>query len=178
MLLFDNPNKDFKYSQVFTYFDLVHGLDNNTTGDKIYSFEINQNSPEYTQDRNKINPAIFDKTTPISTHTFDIKILDNLINLKNINSNKSKTFSQKMNWTSPEENELNLPIFSFNLKEINGSRMPVLLDKLYDLSSQYTFIVYKINDHTQYVIETNQLSKIKKKYFITTDIKSIKKYIC
>lgn len=177
MLLFDNPNKEFKYSQVFTYFNLVHGLDNNT-GDKIYSFEISPDMLEYTQDTNKINPAIFDKLTHVSTHTFDIKILDNLINLKNINSNKQKTFSQKMIWTSPDKNELDLPIFSFSLKEINNNRMPVLLDKLYDLSSQYTFIVYKINDHTQYIIETNQLSKIKKKYFITTDIKSIKKYIC
>ena len=159
-----NFNKDFKFYQVFVNYDIVYELD----GNKIYSFGINNNSnlPD------NLVKEIFTKEIV----NFNVKIFDNLIMWINTKSNCINTFSNKMTFIEPSENILNLPIFSFNYKEVSKNRMPVLIDKLYDLVSEYSFEIYKITDSTQFVIETEITTGIKKKYFLTKNLESVKKY--
>jgi hypothetical protein len=191
MLWLYNSNKEFKFYQVFTCYnivpdtDIVTGTDIATdndstynTNNKIYSFEINPGTEDYEYNLNKIiQHKSLNNNQTHETFTFDVKVFDNLIDWTNIVTNKQQTFSTKMTFISPEENKLGLPVFSFNYKEINKNRMPILINKTYDLSSQYTFVVYKINEHTQFIIETETKTGIKKKYFITNDLESIKKYV-
>jgi len=188
MLWLYNPNKEFKFYQIFTYFDLVY--DNNSpTSNKIYSFETNScdegdegeegevnSSAKCETNLDKINFKLFDEKTA-ETFIFDVRILDNIIAWIDIKTNKQYTFSMKMSFNDLSENELGLPIFSFDYKKINKNRMPTLINKIYDLSSQFKFTIYNINTDTQFIIETCLDTGIKKKYFITNDIKSIKKYL-
>jgi hypothetical protein len=184
MLWLHNSNKEFKFYQVFTCYDIVHDgnivlNDNSTynTNNIIYSFEINPGTDDYMYDFNGIiQHKSFGNNQTHETFTFDVKVFDNIMNWTNTMTNKQQTFSTKMTFINPEEHKLGLPVFCFNYKEINKNRMPILINKTYDLSSQYTFVVYKINEHTQFIIETETKTKIKKKYFITNDLESIKKY--
>lgn len=172
MLWLYNTNKEFRFYQIFTDFNIVY---NDSSNNEIYSFELNTNNNQF-----EINSKLFNDITP-NIFTFDVKILDNIITWINTETKEENTFSMKMNFTdlkeNENENELDLPFFSFVYKKINKNRMPILINKIYDLCSQYKFIIYNINADTQFIIETCLENGIKKKYFITNNIKSIKKYL-
>jgi hypothetical protein len=175
MLLLNNHNKEFKFYQIFTHFRLVYN-DTNLINNKIYSFEINP-TDEYEIDLDKIDLKLFIDKPPDETLIFDVKILDNIITWTNLSTDNQYTFSMKMSFSEPIDNEYNLPIFSFDYKKISKNRMPTLINQTYNLSSQFKFIIYNISSDTQFIIEICLDTGIKKNYFVSNDVKSIKQYL-
>ena len=172
MLWINNTNNEVKFHQVFTDFDIVHTSNNN----KIYLFHVDLNTNGYNFDLHHINTMeLTQKQKEPQLYIFDIKLLDNIISFTNIKTNLQYTFSSKMLFVDPNENSYNLPFFTFTYKKVNKNRMPVLIDNLYDLSTQSKFIIYEINDNLQYIVEI--VNNMKKKYFITTDLHLIKKFL-
>lgn len=162
-------NKDimfYDFFQVFVNSNIIYSCDNNT----IYSLETSET------DKN-VKTETFEENK-YDNYSFDIKIIDQLISYTNINNpNEQIVFTSKMNFIELSNNKLNLPIFNFTYKKVNKNRMPNLIDSNYNFSSTLEFKIYKISDKVQFIVETNPTTKAIKKYFITTDLNLIKKYI-
>lgn len=157
------------FFQVFVDSNTVFKENNNT----IYSLE----STDKHDLQNNVKINNFDKIK-YDNYSFDIRIMDQLISYTySNNSNEIIVFTSKMNFIEPSDNKFNLPIFNFTYKKVNNNRMPNLIDSNYNFSSTLEFKIYKISDKVQFIVETNPNTKTIKKYFITTDLNYIKKYI-
>ena len=157
------------FFQVFVDSITVFNENNNT----IYSLE----STDKYDLQNNVKIKNFDKIK-YDNYSFDIRIMDQLISYTySNNSNEKIVFTSKMNFIKPSDNKFNLPIFNFTYKKVNNNRMPNLIESNYNFSSTLEFKIYKISDKVQFVVETNPNTKTIKKYFITTDLNYIKKYI-
>ena len=82
-----------------------------------------------------------------------------------------------MNFINPIENDYNLPIFNFNYKSVNKTRMPNLIKSNYNVYVILNFTIYKPNDNIQFIIETNPETNIKKKYIITNNLKNLDNFL-
>jgi len=161
-------NTNFDFYQVFVDSKIVYNQDNNI----IYSFEVDKNDPN----------IIFNKSLDLNKIKckdicFDIKIKDQIISYTNDKTNEKSVFSSKMNFIEQSDNKYKLPIFFFSYKKVNKNRMPNLTNTNYNLSTKLFFKIYKINDNIQYIIETNPLTNIQKKYWITTELNLLNNYL-
>lgn len=176
MLWLFNNQKNYTFYQIFNDFKLV-----NIESNHIYSFDSSENVDlEDSKQKNIIKEFL--NSNDISQYTnikisYQIKILDQLIQYYNIQTDKTIVFSHKTNFINPENNHFNLPIFKSEYKLVNNTRMPNLIELNYNVQTQLDFIIYKINENILLVIETNPITNLQKKYFITTDLDFCKKFI-
>ncbi len=166
--LFDNDNninKKYEFYQIFTDYELIYNKN-----DYIYSFDAINTT-------NTLNlPNLSD--CEFKDVILDVKIIDNLISYDISNTKHKYVFSFKMNFIKNDNNILGLPIFYYSYKSTTTKSMPNLIK--YDLITTLNFKIYKLdkNNQLQFVIETDPLTKIIKKYFITTDLNLVKSFLC
>lgn len=173
MLWLNNQNYNSDFFQIFIENNKVYDEDNN----QIWSFESKKNDNQFELHKNS-NVYTIDldqlKTTDL---TFEIKIIDQIISWSNIKTNETFVFSFKMNFINPTENEYCLPMFNFNYKTVNKTRMPNLISSNYNQHVILNFTIYKPNDNIQFIIETNPETNSKKKYIITNNLKNLDNFL-
>ena len=162
--LFNNENY-FELKQIFINNNIVLDIDDN----KIFSFDsLTESDFKIKIDLDKYEKIYID---------YDIRIIDEFISYIDLKTNKINVYSFKMNFIEPLDNNYNLPIFNFIYKKVNKNKMPNLIESSYDLNIQLNFLIYKISDKIQFVVETNKKTNCEKKYFVTTDLKLIDNFI-
>jgi hypothetical protein len=171
-----NDNTQINFYQVFIENKQVYNDEKENT---IYSFE----STERTEQTEQTDAYNF-KHNKYENIECDIKIIDHVISylvLSGEKKNKNFVFTMKTNFIKPTDNELNVPIFNHIYKSTSTKSLPNLIESKYCLSSTLNFKIYNLdtdNSDTkiQFVIETNPLTNIIRKYFITTNLNSLQKY--
>lgn len=158
-----NINETINFYQVFVNCELVYKNDY----DLIYS--LNRK-----------------KTTNIELGEFkheivicDVKMVDNIISydlkyIDGIEKNTKNVFTYKTDCVEKKNNNIT---FLHNYKKISVKRMPNLIDNEYNFNSELNFKIYNFEKNIQFVIETNPITNIEKKYFISTDLNLISKYL-
>jgi len=159
-------NNNINFYQIFVNSKLVYNQDNNI----IYSFESNN----ICQDLELNEPDL--SNIKYIEFNFEIRIIDQLISYINTVTNDNIVFTFKMNFIEPSENKFKIPIFNYSYKKVNNNRMPNLIITNYNLYAKLCFKIYNINENLQYIIETNPITKIIKKYWITTELNLIDNY--
>lgn len=112
----------------------------------------------------------------------EIKMIDNIIsyNILTPDLNKKQiVFTFKMNFIEPNNNQYKIPIFKYSYKSINTKRLPNLIETEYNFSSIFDFKIYKLdkNNNIQFIIETNPITNLTRKYFITSDLNLINEFL-
>jgi len=159
-----NDNNPINFYQVFIENNLVYS---DKDSNSIYSFDSNDLS------KLSLNLNNYTKETIIS----EIKIIDNIISY-NIN-NVNYVFTSKTNFVKPNENKLNLPIFSHTYKSTSVKRLPNLIESEYNNVLTLNFQIYKLDNENniQFIIETNPITNSSRKYFVTTNLNLIQQFI-
>jgi len=111
-----------------------------------------------------------------TTPNFDIKILDQLISYTNNKTNETNVFSFKMNFIEPNKTNNLLPTFHCIYKSVNKNRMPLLINSNYNFTYNLDFEIYKIKNEIIYIIESNPITNIRKKYLLVTDLNVLNNY--
>lgn len=163
-----NPNGIIEFYQIFVDSDVVYKDEEANT---IYSF--NSNNLKFNIDLDEY------KLTNINCK---IRIIDHIISYNIHNNNNQKNnyvFTFKTNFISPQDNQYEIPVFSHTYKSISAKRFPNLIETEYTNIYKLNLQVYNIeqnNSQAQFIIETNQLTNEKRKYFIVSDLNLIQKY--
>ena len=168
-----NQNYNNNFFQIFVENNKIFENENNhiwsleaTKNDNIFELEKNNNKYHINLDQyNFINLSL------------EIKIIDQIISYTNTKTNDNFVFSSKMNFINPIENDYNLPIFNFNYKSVNKTRMPNLIKSNYNVYVILNFTIYKPNDNIQFIIETNPETNLIKKYIITNNLKNLDNFL-
>lgn len=166
--LYNNNSTSFGFYQIFSNTNIIYNYDSNiiySLSNEINNNEINNNELDFLLN---IKP---------DNWIFDIKIIDQIISFTNSITKSTHTFSFKNEFIEPSNNKYMLPIFNFTYKNVNNHRMPNLIENNYSVSKQLNFDIYKINSNILYVIETDNLLKNTKKYWISSDIILIENYL-
>jgi hypothetical protein len=160
-----NSINSINFFQVFIENKLVYG---DKDSNLIYSFDDSSDLSNLNLDLNKNN-----KENIIS----EIKIIDHLISYEINNINY--VFISKSNFIKPEENKLNLPVFSHTYKLTSTKRLPNLIESEYNSVLTLHFQIYKLDNENkiQFIIETNPITNSIRKYFVTTNLNLIQPFI-
>lgn len=172
-------NNPIIFYQVFVENNLVYTDDSNI----IYSF----NSTELSKSNLNINlnNCVEDK------FECDIKMIDHIISYDilsansgsntniNDNGNNNFVFMTKSDFIKPEENKLNLPIFTHTYKLTSTKKLPNLIESAYDHVYKLFFQIYKLDKENkiQFIIETNPITNSTRKYFVSVNLDLIKTFI-
>ena len=161
-----NDNNVINFHQIFIENNLVYSDDKLNF---IYSFD-SYNFDKSTSDLNLNNYVV-------ENITCEIKIIDNIISY--VINNVNYVFLIKSNFIKHDENKFNLPIFSYTYKLTSSKRLPNLIESKYDNTLNLNFKIYKLDDENkiQFIIETNSITNVIRKYFITTDLNLIQPFI-
>ena len=163
--LFNNNNdNEFSFYQVFLDYNIVYNENNNI----IFSLESSKT--------NGINNLNNYKCTEIN---MEVKQLDNLILYINKSTEKNETyiFETKMKFSKPSENKYNAPIFNLSYKKANKHKMPNLIDSYYSFNKTLLFKIFQLNNNVLFVIETDPVTNIQKKYWIVTELNFLNNYL-
>ena len=113
----------------------------------------------------------------------DIKIIEQMISYdilsSSFNNNKNYVFSTKSSFIEPNDNEYNLPIFSYSYKLTNTKKFPNLIESEYDSVLNLNLKIYKLDNenNVQFIIETNLYNNTIRKYFVLTNLNLLKPFI-
>ncbi len=167
--LFDtNISESYDFVQIFDLDELVidsdtvYTLDLNTDTnlDKDTSKGLNLGGTNFLDliEKNKIKPKIFN---------YCIKIMGPNISYTNLETSQSNYFVMKQKFIKPTENKFNKPIFEFNYKTSDKSKIPELLSKSYDFYyPNIKFEMFQINPNLFFVKEFNKTNNSKRNYVI------------
>ena len=169
-----NNNIQISFYQIFIESTIVY---NDEKGNTIYSFESTNNT-------NKSNQKFILNLDNCENIECDIKIIDTIISysiLSDKKINKNFVFTMKTNFIKPSENQYNIPIFFHIYKSASTKTLPNLIESEYTFASTIKFKIYNLDTEQnsakiQFVIETNPLTNIIRKYFLTTNLNCIQKY--
>ncbi len=110
-----------------------------------------------------------------TTYSFTVRVSGQLISWTNLETGKTITFSKKDNVIYPKENPNKYLIFNYNYKIVDSHRLPMLKTNLYDYYCENIGLeVYKINNQTLFVHETNKSSISERKYFVVKNYSGFK----
>ena len=167
-----NDNNSLNFYQVFIENNLVYS---DKDSNYIYLF----NSTSSTDSKLNLNL----KNYKCDIIECEIKIIDNIISYDILSINTDKTnknyvFMIKSNFIKPDNNQFKLPIFSYIYKSTSTKRLPNLIESNYNCVSTLNFKIYKLDNENkiQFVIETNLLTNLTRKYFVTTSLNLIQYY--
>lgn len=152
-----NTIKNFEFYQIFNNFK-SETIDNND----VYNFLINKKNYKNYLSSYKSIEAIY-----------EIKIIDNLIYYKNIESNEILTFSINNEFINENNNSLNLPIIKYNYSSIESSKIPYMNTNLYNYYyEKIIFKIYHINDDILFIEERKD--NIIKNYILCKNLENNK----
>lgn len=160
-----NPNGAIEFYQIFIDSNEVYADEEANT---IYSF--NSNNFKFNIDMTNCKSANIN---------CKIKIMDHIISYNIENQKNDCVFTIKTNFINPQDNQYGVPIFLHMYKSVSNKRLPNLIETEYTNVYELNFQVYDIepnNSQVQFIIETNQLTNEKRKYFIVSDLNLIQKY--
>ncbi len=167
-----NDNNTINFYQVFIENNLVYS---DKDSNLVYSFDSTDstdsaNSTELLKINLDLNNYAKDNIN------CEIKIIDHLIYYGSKNTNL--VFMTKSNFIKPEENKLNLPVFSHTYKPTSIRRLPNLIESEYDAILTIDFQIYKLDKENkiQFIIEKNPITNSVRKYFITTNLDLINNF--
>ena len=166
-----NNNNSFDFYQIFIENNLVYDDKNENL---IYSFDSTNSSNSKSNSKLNLN---FDKYN-FDNVKCEIRTIDNIISYNilstNINENNNNYvfITTKTNFIKPSNNQFGIPIFSYTYKSTSTKRLPNLIESKYDFVSTLNFKIYKLDKENkiQFIIETNLLTNLTRKYFITTNL--------
>jgi len=108
--------------------------------------------------KNNIIPQIFN---------YCIKVIGSNISYTNLNTNQTVCFQTQQKFIKPSDNKFNKPIFEFNYKLVDKSKIPDLLSKSYDFYyPNINFELYQINSNLVLVKETEKKNNYIRNYII------------
>lgn len=163
-----NPNGIIEFYQVFVDSDKVYTDEEDNA---IYSFNSNVLTDVI---GTKFNVDLIKyKSTTINCK---IKIIDHIISYNIENQKTDNVFTVKTNFIDPQDNQYCVPIFFHMYKHVSAKRLPNLIETEYTNIYKLNFQVYEIDSQIQFIIETNQLTNEKRKYFIVSNLNLIQKY--
>lgn len=160
-----NPNGMIEFYQIFADSDEVYTDEEANT---IYSF--NSNNLKFNIDTTRY------KSIDINCK---IRIIDNIISYNIENQKTDCVFTIKTNFINPQDNQYGVPIFLHMYKSVSNKRLPNLIETEYTNVCELNFQAHNIepnNSQVQFIVETNQLTNEKRKYFIVSDLNLIQKY--
>jgi hypothetical protein len=160
-----NPNGIIEFYQIFVDSNEVYTDEEANT---IYSF--NSNNLKFNIDTTNYKSANINSK---------IKIIDHIISYNMENQKTDCVFTIKTNFINPQDNQYGVPIFLHMYKSVSNKRLPNLIETEYTNVYELNFQVYNIepnNSQVQFIVETNQLTNEKRKYFVVSDLNLIQKY--
>lgn len=163
-----NSNGIIEFYQVFVDSDKVYTDEEDNA---IYSFNSNVLT-------NIISTKFNIDLTKYKSTSIDckIKIIDHIISYNIENQKTNNVFTVKTNFINPQDNQYGIPIFFHMYKQVGEKRLPNLIEAKYTNTYKLNFQVYEIDSQIQFIIETNQLTNEKRKYFIVPNLNFIQKY--
>ena len=141
---------NFDFYQIFNIFDKI-----NINDDTIYNISGTIN----------VNTSNIPKTEII----YEIRIIDQLISYKNIESSETITFLMNMD-KKPQNNNL---VINCKYNKVSSERMPLTLTHLYNDVLTLRFQLYKISSEIIFVNEININTKKTKNYWLTNNLKNL-----
>lgn len=164
-------NQSIDFYQVFIESNQVYTDDIDDTNNVIYSFvEDTEKKIKFNLDlMNLINCKTYDITN-------EIKIISNVISYKILKENTNYVFTMGTKFIAPPDNIFNVPIFLHTYKQVNSKRFPNLIESKYDENYMLNCKIYDLDNNIQFVIETNTITNVVRKYFIVENLDLLKKY--
>ena len=157
-LLDTNILESYDFVQIFELDELAIELDSIYTLDSDSLPIIGGTNYSDTIEKNNIIPQIFN---------YCIKIIGSNISYTNLTTNQTVCFQMEQKFIKPSENKFNKPIFEFNYKTVEKSKIPELLSSTYDFYYPNTkFELYQINSNLILIKEFNKTNNSKRNYII------------
>ncbi len=157
--LFDtNVSESYDFVQIFELDELEIDLDTiYTLNSNLFPIIGGTNYNDIVQ-KNNIKPKIFN---------YCIKVIGSNISYTNLNTNQTVCFQTQQKFIKPSDNKFNKPIFEFNYKLVDKSKIPELLSKSYDVYyPNINFELYQINSNLVLVKESEKTNNSIRNYII------------
>ena len=169
-----NLNDTIEFYQILVDYDKIYFDDEFNA---IYSLvSNNQNNQKFKIDLTKYKLINIDCKIKIMDHIISYNI-DN--QNKNENQKNNYVFTAKQNFIDPINNQYGVPIFLHIYKQVSEKKLPNLIESKYTNIYELNFQIYNIdsdNFQVQFIVETNKLTNINRKYFIVPNLNLIQKY--